>query len=310
MTHDIASSYTPVDWRSAFHETPDEVDWLFPPLIEAGTLNVLFGLPGVGKSLLTLEIALDVVRDGKVVMIIDEESRVSDLVERLKKFGCKPDDLDRLIVYSFAKLPPLDTEEGGRHLLALAEQNKPALVVLDTCTRMIAGDENAATTWLQAYRNTLAPLKGLGIAVLRLDHQGKDASRGQRGSSAKDGDVDSIWRLKFTDKDDGRLLALEREKTRSGHGEDWILIRRMEDPLRHEFQELDHLPVTPRIQQWARNFDDWGIPRDAGRPTLREAVKNHNGEVDTTILAIVARYRKSLIVSPLVSVIGIDALRH
>jgi AAA domain len=297
--NEISKRYSPINWHDAFKAQTDEVDWLFPPLIEAGTLNVLFGLPGVGKSLLTLDIALQVIAEGKTVMMIDEENRPADLVERLKKFGRKPDELDKLIVYNFASLPPLDTPPGGEHLAALADVNKPSLIVLDTTTRMVEGDENAASTWLQTYRCSLVPLKSRGIAVLRLDHQGKDASRGQRGSSAKDGDVDTIWRLKFQDKDDGRLLALEREKTRSGHGEEWILIRRMEDPLRHEFQELDHFPITPAIRQWARNFDDWGIPRDAGRPTLRAAIKEHQTAeelvpgVDTTILALVARYRKA-----------------
>lgn len=299
MTEGIASKYKRVDWREAFKSQPDEVDWLFPPLIEAGTVNALFGLPGVGKSLLTLDIALQIIAEGKTVMVCDEENRQSDLVERLKKFGKGPDDLDQLIVYSFASLPALDTVEGGRHLLALAEDCEPALVILDTAGRMLEGDENNASTYLAFYRNSLVPLKGKGIATLRLDHQGKDASKGQRGSSAKDGDVDTTWRLRFQD---GGLLALEREKTRSSHGEEWVLIERMENPLRHRFVELDHFPVTDKIRNLSMTFDRWGIPADAGRPTLRAAlkdrgVKDHEDErkgggVSTTLLALVAKYRK------------------
>ncbi|HEV2355448.1 MAG TPA: AAA family ATPase, partial [Puia sp.] len=66
---DISERYTPINWHTAFKEAPTETEWLFPPMIEAGTLNVLFGLPGVGKSLLTLEIALEIVRDGKTVVM-------------------------------------------------------------------------------------------------------------------------------------------------------------------------------------------------------------------------------------------------
>lgn len=294
--NEISKLYVPINWHEAFKIITEEVDWLFPPLIEAGTVNVLFGLPGVGKSLLTLDIALQVIAEGKTVMAIDEENRVADLVERLRKFGKGPGDLDRLIVYSFQSLPALDTPEGGQHLLALAEVNEPALVILDTASRMLAGDENSSSTFMAFYRYSLVPLKGRGIASLRLDHAGKDPAKGQRGSSAKDGDADAVWRLKFQDRTDGGYLALEREKTRSGHGEEWVLIHRLENPLRHEFQELNRVPITPMIRRWARTFDEWGIPRDAGRPTLRAAIKEHQTDgqcgVDTTLLALVARFRK------------------
>ena len=292
---EITRKYRPVNWHEAFQAKPSEVDWLFPPILEAGTLNVLFGLPGVGKSLLVLDMVLDILREGRKVLVLDEENRVNEVVERMEKFGIsRPDDLENLTWFSFPQLPPLDTEVGGEHLTALADDYKPDLIVMDTTTRMVEGDENSSNTWLQLYRCSLVPVKLRGIAVLRLDHQGKDPTKGQRGSSAKDGDVDTVWRLKFSD---GGMFALEREKSRSSHGEDWILVERLESPLRHVFKELDHMPVTPRIEQWAANFDRWGIPRDAGRPTLRAALQErtaHDDGISTTLLAMVARYRKGL----------------
>ena len=290
--------YKKVDWEEAFRTAPSEVNWLFPPLLEASTINVLFGLPGVGKSLLVLNMILDILREGKRVAVVDEENRVDEVVERMKKFGVGTHSgLEGLSWYSFPQLPPLDTMEGGAELTGIVDDEKPDLVVLDTTTRMVSGDENSASTWLQLYRCSLAPLKQRGIAVLRLDHQGKDASKGQRGSSAKDGDADSIWRLKFQSEG---YFALEREKSRSGHGEDWVLVQRLHDPLRHVFTELDHLPVTPRMKEWADRFDSWGIPRDAGRPTLKAAIEERWGQdpdkvgISTTILSLVVKYRKGL----------------
>lgn len=293
----IAARYRPVNWAEAFRCQPDEVDWLFPPILEAGTVNALFGPPGVGKSLITLEIAVTLVRENRTVMYVDDENRVEDTVERLKAFGCVHEELQRLIMYSFAGLPPLDTPEGGRHLRAIAERHEPALVVLDTTTRMVEGDENASNTFLQLYRCSLVPLKQQGITVLRLDHPGKEGSRGQRGSSAKAGDVDTIWKICA---EAGDMLILEREKSRSGHGEGWISVRRMKDPvLHHDWQALDKMPVTPQVMEWAERFDRWGIPRDVGRPTLRTVLKektaNDGANISTTLLALVARYRKSLV---------------
>ncbi len=289
----FADKYTRVNWHSAFRSQPDEVDWLFPPLLEKGTINALFGKPGTGKSLLALNIVLELVRDGKTVAYFDDENRVEDIVERLKNFGASPGELDTLHMYSFAGLPPLDGTEGGEHLAGLAEHHKADLVVLDTTTRMVSGDENAANTFLQLYRCSLVPLKSRGITVLRIDHPGKDDHRGQRGSSAKSGDVDTIWRLFY--ESDG-MLALEREKSRSGHGEAWIGVKRTEKPvLRHDWEALDHMPVTTEIEDWGARFDRWGVPRDAGRPALREELKAHtDSEVSTTKLWLVAKYRRSL----------------
>lgn len=295
---DIASKYKPVDWVEAFKRQPEDVDWLFPPILETGTTNALFGKPGVGKSLITLEIAMTLVREGRKVMYLDDENRVMDTVDRLKSFGCKHDELSGLVMYNFAGLPPLDTPAGGEHLAALADFNHPDLVILDTTTRMVEGDENSANTFLQLYRCSLVPLKQRGITVLRLDHPGKDDRQGQRGSSAKDGDVDSVWRLAHESDD---MLVLERLKSRSGHGEGFISVKRLTEPfLCHDWQALDKMPVTPQIEEWSKRFDRWEVPRDAGRPTLRAAMKEHNVDVDdrksgvsTTMLALIAKHRKA-----------------
>ena len=181
-------------------------------------------------------------------------------------------------------------------MIALADAYKPDLIIMDTATRLVEGDENSASTWLQMYRNTLAPLKQRGIAVLRLDHQGKDG-RGQRGSSAKDGDVDTIWRLKLQD---GGFLALEREKSRSGHGGRLDSRPPSAGPAVARVRGAGSPAGNPPDEEWADRFDSWGIPRDAGRPTLKAAIEERWGQdpdrvgVSTTILSLVVKYRKGL----------------
>jgi hypothetical protein len=155
----IASRYAAVNWHDAWKAQPAEIEWLIEPFLEAGTVNALFGPPGTGKSLLTLEIALRLVREGRTIVYVDDENRVNDLVERLQAFGATPGELDRLQAYSFAGLPPLDTTGGGLHLLAIAATANAHLVVLDTTSRMVQGKENDADTYLQLYRHTMIPLK-------------------------------------------------------------------------------------------------------------------------------------------------------
>lgn len=282
----IAARYAPVDWHAAWKTQPDEVKWLIEPFLEVGTVNALFGKPGAGKSLVTLECALRLVRAGHVVVYVDDENRVVDLVERLQAFGATPEELDRLRCYNFAGLPALDTPAGGLHLLALAVTASASLVVLDTTSRLVQGHENDSDTFLQLYRCSLVPLKKRGITVLRLDHPGKDETRGQRGSSAKEGDVDTIWRLT---KETETTFRLEREKSRSGHGENIVDLRRRFVPLRHEWTARGEAPETKIIGQ----LEALGVPPGTGRPAARKALDAAGIKVSNAQLEAAIRLRKN-----------------
>ena len=116
-------------------------------------------------------------------------------------------------------------------MLALAVTHHAVIVIIDTTSRVVAGKENDADTYLAFYRHTVVPLRARGIALLRLDHPGKDVSRGTRGSSAKKGDVDTEWLLtKLTDT----TFAFDRLKDRDKHGDSSLTVRRCVEPLRHE----------------------------------------------------------------------------
>ena len=214
----LAANYTPVDWREAWAAQPAEVPWLLEPVLAAGTVNVMYGGPAVGKSLITLlEIARRLLDACRTVVYVDLENGPAEMTDRLMAAGASPGELDQLVMYCWPALPALDTREGGRHLLALAVTAGADLVIIDTTSRVISGRENDADTFLQLSRYSLVPLRRRGIAVLRLDHPGKDNSRGQRGSSAKDGDPDTVWRLSGHA---ATVLRLEREEVpqRPGRG--------------------------------------------------------------------------------------------
>lgn len=271
---DIAGKYKPVEWNTAFREQPQEIDWLKEDFLEQGTLSSLFSKPGIGKSLIALELAVEVVRAGHVVMYVDDENRVSDTVDRLKAYRCTPDELDNLIMYSFAGLPALDTDDGGMHLEALAEANKPRLVIMDTVSRMVSGEENAANTFLQLYRCSLVPLKAKGITILRLDHSGKDDAKGMRGSSAKESDVDFVWRLGRTGE---HLFSLECQKSRNGHvafGQ-IINLERRYDPLHHIWDVQIEMPLD-QFAGIIRQMDGLGIPPSYGRDRVRSILRENN----------------------------------
>jgi hypothetical protein len=287
----LAVKYVPVDWEAAWKGQPDAVEWLIEPVLEAGTVNSLFALPGTGKSLLALEWALRLVRSGRTVVYLDDENRLSDIVERLQAFGAEPAELGRLLLYSFAGLPPLDTLAGGVDLLALAVGADAALVVLDTTSRMVAGKENDSDTFLALYRFAMRPLKSRGITVLRLDHPGKDAERGQRGSSAKDGDVDTIWLLKETLR--GKKYLLERRKSRSGHGAGEILeVERRYAPVCHVWTVPDSATKMTALGQLCGQLSALKVPPSAGRDRCRTALTEAGIPARNDLLSEVIKHRK------------------
>lgn len=221
-----------VDWAKAFEGKPDRVEWLEEPILERGTLNALYGAPGVGKSLFALWTSAKAAYGGRTILYVDSENNSLDLADRLSGFGYKPEQLKTLHLLSFSSIAPLDTPAGGAELRERARQLHADLVVIDTASRFIRGKENDADTYLSMYRHTHAPLKGDGVTQWRLDHPGKDADKGQRGSSAKVGDCDTIWKISMDGHKD-RLL--EREKSRNGHGADRVLARVEFNPFRFDW---------------------------------------------------------------------------
>jgi hypothetical protein len=238
-----------VDWANAFNDTDSEPDWLVEPFIERGRQVALYSDAKSGKSLLTLEIAVALARGEPVlgnparepmnVLYIDMENTKQDFIERLRKMGYDGTGLERLHYYSFPVLSDLDTDAGGRELFAAAMLRKGDLAVLDTVSRGVGGDENENDTYHNFYKSTGLRLKAAGIALLRLDHAGKDMSKGMRGASSKTTDVDDVWRLTA----DGDVITLDRTHSRSHHGADRVILRRMDNPLRHEV--VTGAPSTP-----------------------------------------------------------------
>lgn len=130
------------------------------------------------------------------------------------------------------------------------------------------------------------PLKAAGRAVLRLDHSGKDITRGQRGSSAKVDDVDAVWQLTARP---GGALDLKRTHSRNRHGADWLTITRLTDPLRH-------MPATQviasDIQAVMDLLDRLKVPVEWGRDKAKTALMDAGEKAGSDVLAAAIRERK------------------
>ena len=166
----------------------------------------------------------------------DQENTWDDWKPRLTDMGYgRETDWSRLRWYSLQSWPPLDTPAGGDCLVQHVARHGAQLVVLDTQSKFLGGDEYQASTSAAFYRHTLLPLKRLGVAGVILDHAGNDPSK-PRGSSGKRDDVDTVWQLTARTRD--RITAT-RTHSRKRHNVDTLYLRRVGDPLRHEVETAD-----------------------------------------------------------------------
>lgn len=223
-----------LDWHALASTPPEPVDWLVPGVIVARRGHVIYSETGIGKSLVALEWCVQIVRDGRTVLYVDHENdpRADIWEDRLVPMQVSPDELSGLRYLSFPEMNPLDSPAGGAELLAVALEVGADLVVVDTATRTVKGEENSNDTWAAWDRNTGVKLRKAGIGFIRIDHSGKNSERGQRGGSNKSTDVDLVWRLDRTSDDE---FTLTNEKSRIPISEKVIALRRERIPnLRHE----------------------------------------------------------------------------
>lgn len=229
-----------IDWHALWADESEE-EWIVEPLLPARRLVALYSAPKLGKSLLILELAVAVAKGVSVlgvtpdrprrVLYVDfENDPKADIRERLQAMGYGPDDLANLCYLSFPNLAALDSERGGTELMAAVAAYECEVVVVDTVSRAIGGEENENDTWLAFYRHTGLKLKQAGVALIRLDHSGKDETKGQRGGSAKSGDVDAVWRLSRVADETYRL---DCEAARMPVVEKTLVVHREVNPLRH-----------------------------------------------------------------------------
>jgi hypothetical protein len=216
-----------------------------------------------------------------------------DLHERLDEMGYGPEtNLTNLYYASIPSLGALDEpgQDGPGRLLQLALHLEVDLVVIDTFSRAVAGNENDADTVNRFYNLTGRELKGHGIALLRTDHSGKDVAKGQRGSSAKDGDVDLVFRLVRNDDQ----ISVTRTHSRVTWGVDELKLRKAVSDDGHTIYLSDDRAPTWKAgtAELAHALDDIGLPLDATNREARDAMKEHGLKGSQDVMRDALKYRR------------------
>ncbi len=294
-----------LNWPDFWATDHTATDWICEPLFAAGRAHALYAGAKTGKSYLVLA-AVAALATGKPfldkpsgdpvdVLYVDYEMTPDDLHDRLVEFGYGPgDDLTHLHYALLPSLPPLDTDPGGLALTFAAQACNAQFVVIDTTGRATEGDENEAGTFQAFYRHTGMRLKQLGIGWVRLDHAGKDAEKGQRGSSAKNDDVDIVMKLTRTDTG----VAVAATHRRMGWYPESTVIDIAEDGHgRMVFNGTrggaDNKPYATGTVALAKQLDDLDVPLEMSRRAARTILVAQGIEARNTVLGDALRFRRN-----------------
>jgi hypothetical protein len=167
---------------------PERVEWLWPGRIPLGKLTLLDGDPGLGKSVLTMDLAARVsaglsMPDGApsagaagVVLLSAEDGLADTIAPRLLAAGA---DLSRILALPTVSHPARPPAIPGDMvwIKAAVQQTRAALVVVDPLMAFLSPDVNSHRD--QDVRRGLLPLAALagemGFAVVVVRHLNKAA---------------------------------------------------------------------------------------------------------------------------------------
>lgn len=155
---------------------PERVNWLWPGRVPRGMLTLLVGDPGLGKSLLTIDLAAKVSRAEADVLLLSAEDHAGATIrpraeaagaylERIHLVGVRREGFDDGIAL------PNDADALGR----LASEHKARLIIVDPLSAHLPESVNS---WHdQSVRRALAPLHRLAedhqAAVVVVAHLNK-----------------------------------------------------------------------------------------------------------------------------------------
>jgi hypothetical protein len=278
----------PVDWHAFLNGQDGEAaEWFMEPIWPSRAHIAIYAKSGTGKSLFLLDGAAARAsgrslfggesREPLSIIYVDLENPADVVQDRMLDFGYKADDLDHLHYFHLPELPPLDTDLGGLVLAAQVERFQAVAVVIDTTSSSVGGPENDSDTYRDFYRYTGRRLRARGTALARVDHEGKDPRLGQRGSSAKDADMDVIFQMTAS----GNAITLKRTKCRFSWVPTSVQLRRHEEPVtRHE---LEPVVYPAGVAETALLLDKLNVALDTpvrvAMATLREAGEGRRQEV-------------------------------
>jgi 5S rRNA maturation endonuclease (ribonuclease M5) len=283
-----------IDWTAFWNRDRDDAEWVYADVLARGRGHALYASHKLGKSLFMLFVAAALATGSEpiVVVYLDYEMTEADVHDRLEDMGYgAASDLSRLRYALLPTLAPLDTVGGADELMRLVDgvqdewPDHHLVVIIDTISRAVVGQEDKADTWRAFYNNTGIALKRRGITWARLDHSGKDTTKGQRGSSGKGDDVDVVWALTRTNGG----VCLRRDFSRMAWVPATVTFGMAEEPLCYRRLIGDYPEGTGET---ANLLERLKVPLDASTRVAAAALKAVDEGRRRQVVVAALRFRR------------------
>ncbi len=187
------------------------IPFIIPDYLPSG-LTFLIGKPKVGKSWLAMQLALSVMTGGKMlnrdvergrVLYLALEDNERRLQTRMRKQNwiAHEGGVEFMFTDTFRdQITALNTG-GGKRLLRYIEKQKYKVVIVDTFSRSIQGDQLDPAEMTEAVGPLQQYALNKGIALIIIDHMPKNTGDSSDpianiyGSVAKAGVTDTAWAI-------------------------------------------------------------------------------------------------------------------
>ncbi|GAA6491472.1 DNA repair protein RadA [Candidatus Bariatricus faecipullorum] len=150
------------------HTSMDELDRVLGGGIVPGSLILVGGDPGIGKSTLLLQVCRELAEKGQKVLYISGEESLRQIKLRAQRMG---EFTDRVLLFCETSL---------EIIREVIEKEKPEIVVIDSIQTMYSEEVASAPGSVSQVReatNTLMQLaKGLGITIFIVGHVTKEGT--------------------------------------------------------------------------------------------------------------------------------------
>lgn len=205
-----------------FRKEVQPPDWIWDGMIAAGDLILAAGVPKLGKSWLTMSLAVAVANElgwfldrnivGGNVLYFDEENPTDVVYQRImQKLGHHNLSQLRYILGGGLRL-----DSHPERLMQEAILFGPRLIFIDSLARVHGKDENSFSEMSEILNGVLKPLaRDTGAAVVLIHHHDK-AGNGPRGSSDIEAAVDCILNMKGVPGAGAFHLTMKGRRGKSG----------------------------------------------------------------------------------------------
>ena len=200
-------------------ESYGKIDFIHDPLLPEGSITLLCGDAGIGKSYISLYLSI-LMAEGKDflgsamkrknVLFVDLESSLPLLNTRIQSIGIKSENIF-FYTEGLNFLLKEDIAELKNEILA----TEAGFCVIDSLMDIIPGiNENDSGAMNQIFSALRSLVKQTGCSFLIIHHVNK-ANGDYRGSSAIKGAIDALYTLKSVkERSTYKILEIEPTKTR------------------------------------------------------------------------------------------------